>query len=1063
MKSKMKRRTKQLLCSFLCISMLMPNVSPIISFAAEGLGNMPRRVSFNRPEALTLQDLRLATGSDAVDGEVPDISIPDKGGWILSEDEIDGIVHVATDSDAELRDPEFFYEDIPEEPDGVLVDFSEKSRTYLMEENVAEGEDGEPVHSYVTVIGESPWLYKDSDGFIRTYDNTLVPVSSREKELSVATDSDAQVATASNMRRARSVVTVTNYQNSEGDAAIQIPDEMDQDNGYMLSNGDDTLELIPTDGEFKSSVVFDNAIRYSNVFPDVDFQYTVFGNTVKEDIILLEKQDRNEFSYKLRGTGLKFKKDGNSVVAYKDSFREPSFRITAPVMVDAAGVPSVDIKVKFSQSGNIVTFVADKDWLDDPERTYPVRIDPGTELVGYSAFTVNMVAKGDKPGYPAGKYDEEIYNTAYGDNGHTMVGYSREYGHCRAVIDINMDWASLINHSATQIEGEPGVKDVQVSFGVMTKDTPNRTPFILRIMKEAWDTSHITFGGICNKSSVQSGNEAYSDENDGRLEFNITDSYYSWVNDGAPCYGMMLEVEGEYVFDPDELGSVWWAETIYNKTGIGNGPRIEVAWEGELENADLINFPMSDFSLDVGPGVVETDAGGRTTKGILAHGASQADSKVEYGIYRKSDDGLVADGSAKAHDVADCPDYLEVDPDCIPERYQDSNWQSDPVYTDGGLEFDTVYYAKAQGFGYALEEDPETGKMVRSETEEEESAELTSDEFLLYEVQAIDVVPRIARHYGITVKQLKEDNQFLEQLTEAGNVLFIRNPKTDEPYTKKLSEKDMEWLIAQCISMGIDYRDFFNQEPVNMANGSFFMSQTDAGIEDLGGSFDIERSYNSIAPYFRSDFGMGWNSLSAEKIMVLEDGRIIYTREDGKGLIFEKDGKAYKGPDGYDYELETVSSLELITDDSADEEGEEGNDTEAAAEKATGSNASVKASSYAAETSSVTAEEDSAEAAAEGGRRRGSGRRSGDGSGSGFHGMEDKPAGWDGEIFQLQRPFGDGKGPQGAYDLLCVRFQLLPEEDHIPKQEGICDHPDTAGADHRHPPAGRRGAALRIR
>ena len=746
-----RRAWKQAVSWLLCVSMIVPNMAPIVSQAATALENMPRKVDFVRPEALKLGDLRLATGSNAADGEIPDISRPDRGDWILSEDEIDGIIHLATDSEAELRDPEFFYDDIPEEPDGVLVDFSEKSRTYLVDENIAEDEDGEPVHSYVTVIGESPWLYKDSDGFIRTYDNTLVPVSKREA-LRVATASDANVATPSNMRRSRSVVTVTDYQNSEGDAAIQIPDEMDQNNGYMLSNGEDTLELIPTEGEFKSSVVFDNAIRYSNVFPGVDFQYTVFGNTVKEDIILLEQQDRNEFSYKLRGTGLKFKKDGNSVVAYKKSFREPSFRITAPVMVDAAGIPSVDIKVKFNQSGNIVTFVADKDWLDDPDRTYPVRIDPGTELVGYSAFTVNMVAKGDKPGYPEGEYDEVIYNTAYGDNGHTMVGYSREYGHCRAVIDIDMDWASLINHSATQIEGEPGVKDVQVSFGVMTTDTPNRTPFILRIMKEAWDTSHITFAGICHKNSTQSGNEAYSDNDYGRLEFNITDSYYSWVNDGAPCYGMMLEVEGENTFNPDMLESVWWAETIYNKTGIGNGPRIEVAWEGKLEKADLINFPMSDFSLDVGPGVVETDAGGRSTKGILAHGASQADSKVEYGIYRKSDDELVADGSVTAHGAADCPDYREVDPDCIPERYQDSNWQSDPVYTDGDLELDTIYYAKVQGFGYALEEDPETGDMVKSETEEEESAELTSDEFLLYEVQATDVVPRIARHYGITVK-----------------------------------------------------------------------------------------------------------------------------------------------------------------------------------------------------------------------------------------------------------------------------------------------------------------------
>lgn len=966
MKSRMKKRAKQMVCSFLCISMLLPNVAPIVSLAAEGIGNMPRYVDFQRPEALQIRDLRLATGSDAIDDGMAHEFIPDEGDRILSEDEIDGIVHVATDSDAELRDPEFYYDDIPEEPDGILVDFSEKSRTYLMEENVAENENGDPIHSYVTVIGESPWLYKDSDGFIRTYDNTLVPVSNRKEELRVATASNAHMATASNMRRSRSVVTVTNYQNSEGDAEIQIPDEMDHDNGYMLSNGDDTLELIPTEGEFKSSVVLDNAIRYSNVFPNVDFQYTVFGNTLKEDIILLEQQDRNEFSYKLRGTGLKFKKDGNSVVAYKNSYRDPSFRITAPVMVDAAGVPSVDIRLKFDKSDNTVTFVADKDWLDDPERAYPVRIDPGTELVGYSAFTVNMVAKGDKPGYPEDVHDENIYNQYFGDNGHTMVGYSREYGHCRAVIDINMDWASLINNSATQIEGEPGVKDVQVSFGIMTKDTPTRTPFILRIIKEAWDTSHITFAGICNKVSVQSGNEAYSDGYDSRLEFNITDSYYSWVNDGAPCYGMMLEVEGEHTFDPNELGSVWWAETIYNKTGIGNGPRIEVAWEGKLENVDMVNFPMSDFSLDVGPGVVETDAGGRSTKGILAYGASQADSKVEYGIYRKSDDELAAEGSVTAHDEVDCPDYSEVDSDCIPERYQDANWQSEPVYTDGDLEFDTIYYAKAQGFGYALEEDPETGELVRSEDQEEESAELTSDEFLLYEVQATDVVPRIARHYGITVKQLKEDNQFLEQLTEAGNVLFIRNPKTDKPYTRKLSEKDMEWLIAQCISMGYDYRDFFDQEPINMANGSFYMSQTDARIEDLGGAFNIERSYNSIAPYFRSDFGMGWNSLSAEKIMVLADGRIIYTREDGKGLIFEKDGKAYKGPDGYDYELETVSSLELITDDSTDgSEDEEKNGTEVTAEKATSSNASLKTVSYEAKAVSVSADEDSGKAAAE--------------------------------------------------------------------------------------------------
>lgn len=417
-KRRRKQLVKQVISCLMIIAMLAPNTVPLLAYGANWLGNRPRYVDFTRPSALTLNDLRLASGSNFDD------LILNEDEMILDEDEIDGIIHVATDSDAELRDPEFFYEDIPEEPDGILVDFSEKSRTYLVEEGVGVDEEGEPIHSYITVIGESPWMYKDSDGFVRYYDNTLMPISSRKEELKVATGADADIATGSNYRRTRSIITTTKYKNTQGDAEIQIPDEMDTQNGFLLSNGEDTLEIIPVEGEFKSSIVLDNVIRYSNVFPDIDFQYTILGNAIKEDIIILGQQERNEFSYKLEGTGLKFKKVGNSVVAYKESYRKPDFRLTAPVMVDAAGEPSIDIKVRFDSSKNIITFVADKDWLDDPDRVYPVRIDPGAELIGYNAFTVNMVAKGDKPEYSeSDEYDLSVYNKHFGDTGHTMVGY----------------------------------------------------------------------------------------------------------------------------------------------------------------------------------------------------------------------------------------------------------------------------------------------------------------------------------------------------------------------------------------------------------------------------------------------------------------------------------------------------------------------------------------------------------------------------------------------------------------------------------------------------------------
>jgi len=444
--------------------MLAPDVGLLISHGANYLENQPMSVNFMRPDALTLNDLKLATGSNL------DALILDEDAWMLDEDiedeELDAYIHRATNSDAELREPEFFYEYQEEEPDGILVDFNEMGRTYLIEENVGTDEAGEPIHSYITVIGKSSTIYKDKDGFVQFYDNTLVPAKTKNQEVTVASGSNARALLTS-------IKTTTRYRNAEGVVEIEIPDEMDADNGYVISNDDYTLEVIPTGGSFRNSITLDNAIRFSDVFESVDFQYTVVGDTVKEDIILLEQQNRNEFSYQLRASGLKFKKVGNSVVGYKESYRKPEFRLSAPIMVDADGRTSVALKVKFDSNSNIMTVIADKDWLNDPERSYPVRIDPGAELVGYEAFTVNMIAKGDnRESVEKGiENDPEIYNEHYGDTGHTMVGYSEYYGHCRAVIDIDTAWESLIGHPATQAEdGGPGVKNVQFSIGVMTKE-----------------------------------------------------------------------------------------------------------------------------------------------------------------------------------------------------------------------------------------------------------------------------------------------------------------------------------------------------------------------------------------------------------------------------------------------------------------------------------------------------------------------------------------------------------------------------------------------------------------
>lgn len=170
MSQKYKRLYSQLgrrFLSFLLIfTMTAPNMMPMVSYAAEYIGNQPRHVNFERPEKLSIEDLGLASDSDASKEEKDTRSGSDTP---KSKDADE--VKTATSSDADIREPENFYEPLEiDEPDGRLVQFNDSYRTY---------EVGE--HSYITVMGGYSGLYKNGDGRISRVDNTLVSSDTKKQ------------------------------------------------------------------------------------------------------------------------------------------------------------------------------------------------------------------------------------------------------------------------------------------------------------------------------------------------------------------------------------------------------------------------------------------------------------------------------------------------------------------------------------------------------------------------------------------------------------------------------------------------------------------------------------------------------------------------------------------------------------------------------------------------------------------------------------------------------------------------------------------------------------------
>lgn len=156
----------------------------------------------------------------------------------------------------------------------------------------------------------------------------------------------------------------TNFENAANDYTVKMPLKITAGNGVKLYKDDYTMELIPLGGDYSRPVAVDNAVLYNDVYPGIDYQYTVLGDTIKEDIVLNRPTDKHTFRFEVKANNL-------TVIS-----------IVAPEMMDASGEASTNLSLALAKEDGkyIATITADKEWLNAPERAYPVRIDPTIDI-----------------------------------------------------------------------------------------------------------------------------------------------------------------------------------------------------------------------------------------------------------------------------------------------------------------------------------------------------------------------------------------------------------------------------------------------------------------------------------------------------------------------------------------------------------------------------------------------------------------------------------------------------------------------------------------------------------
>lgn len=162
---------------------------------------------------------------------------------------------------------------------------------------------------------------------------------------------------------------------SDKEVAVQL--------NAALDRAADEFERTRLLNESKTAVRNQRAeIQYKDILSNTDLQYQLNGKTLKENIIFRTAPSEIAYTFDLEYTDLVgVLQENNSILFFdKDDTAQENviFILAAPYMFDNKDIFNSDIQVVLeeTENGARYTLIPDKEWLNDPEREYPVTLDP---------------------------------------------------------------------------------------------------------------------------------------------------------------------------------------------------------------------------------------------------------------------------------------------------------------------------------------------------------------------------------------------------------------------------------------------------------------------------------------------------------------------------------------------------------------------------------------------------------------------------------------------------------------------------------------------------------------
>ncbi|MBP3446405.1 MAG: DNRLRE domain-containing protein [Clostridia bacterium] len=313
-----------------------------------------------------------------------------------------------------------------------------------------------------------------------------------------------------------------------------------------------------------------SGVKYNDVYSDTDIEYIVTPSTVKENIIVNKKTGKYVYDFNADFGKLVPKMETESIIGLYDTSKkatEPVILVEAPIMYDAAGETSTDVSISFKRNGDkyIVTVTADKEWINDKSREFPVVIDPTVKLDVSRADISDVYVDSENP------------NWSHKGRTTMLVGKNR-LGTTRIYVKFklpDLPDCSIVTGAALVLQ--------QCGYDSVSGDS--KFIYAYDCGSTAWESSTITWNNQpMNKTDLSSYTvldyQKYRTNPSGRTEpytFDITKAAKNWYENGVNN-GIMLAssnesvtvrsefCSSEYSTNSDYFPSVW--VSYVNNTGI---------------------------------------------------------------------------------------------------------------------------------------------------------------------------------------------------------------------------------------------------------------------------------------------------------------------------------------------------------------------------------------------------------------------------------------------------------------------------------------------------------------